>query len=61
MALDSGTTAPALFLAILFIDISLSIQTQIQLSHLTLGPFQRMMFVSLRMSLVLHGKWLAEC
>ena len=61
MALDFGTTAPALFLAILFIDISLSIQTQIQLSHLTLGPFQRMMFVSLRMSLVLHGKWLAEC
>ena len=61
MALDFGTIAPALFLAILFIDISLSIQTQIQLSHLTLGPFQRMMFVSLRMSLVLHGKWLAEC
>ena len=61
MALDFGTTAPALFLAILLIDISLSIQTQIQLSHLTLGPFQRMMFVSLRMSLVLHGKWLAEC
>ena len=61
MALDFGTTAPDLFLALLFIDISLSIQTQIQLPHLTLGPFQKMMFFSLRMSLVLHGKWLAEC
>lgn len=56
MALDFTVTTPALFLALLFIAISLLIQTQMKLSHSTPGPFQKMMHFSLRMSLVLPGK-----
>ena len=59
MALDITATAPALFLALLFIDITLLIQTQMKVTHSSLGPFHEMMLFSLRMSLVLYGKRLA--
>ena len=61
MVLDITATALALFLALIFMDITLLIQTSMKVYHSSLGPFHKMMFLALRMSLALHGKWLAEC
>ena len=61
MAFDITATALALFLALLFIDITLLIQAQMKVYHSSLGRFQKMMFFLLRMSLVLNGKKLAWC
>ena len=43
---------------LLFIYFTLQLWTQI--SHSRLGPLHPMMFFSLRMNLVPHGRWLAE-
>ena len=56
MVLDITATALALFLDLIFTDITLLIQC-----HSSPGPFHKVMFLALRMSLALHGKWLAEC
>ena len=61
MAFDITATALALFHAHLFIDITRLIQAQMKVYHSSLGRFQKMMFFSLRMSLVLNGKKLAWC
>ena len=61
MVFDITATALALFLALIFMDITLLIQTSMKVYHSSLGLFHKMMFFSLRMSLALHGKWLAEC
>jgi len=52
-------TAPALLP--LFIDITLSLQVSKKVPYLSLEPLHGIMFSSLHMSLVLRGRWLAEC
>ena len=61
MGFDITATALALFLALIFTNIALLIQAQMKVYHSSLGLFQKMMFFSLRMSLVLYGKKLAYC
>ena len=61
MALDITATAPSMFLVLLFIDVTLLIQTSMKVTSSNLGPFHEMKFFSLRMSLVPHGKRLPEC
>ena len=42
MALDTTATALALFLALLFKDITLLIPAKMKVSHSSVGPFQKM-------------------
>jgi len=61
MGFDINATALALFLGLIFTNIALLIQAQMKVYHSSLGMFQKMMLLSLRMSLVLYGKKLAWC
>ena len=61
MGFDITATSLALFLGLIFTNIALLIQAQMKVYHSSLGLFQKMMFFSLRMSLVLYGKRLAYC
>ena len=59
MDFDINATALALFLGLVFTNIALLIQAQMKVYYSRLGLFQKTMFFSLRMSLVLYGKKLA--